>query len=74
MEKDSEEDGVEGKINGPFQMARPNLKNVDQFCAVQHGFYTTRAKSTYGTCDEDGRAKSSHDMSSSKILRINILI
>ena len=31
----------------------------------------TRAKGSYGTCDEVGRAKSSYCMSSSKILRIN---
>ena len=30
----------------------------------------TRAKSSYGTCDEVGRAKSSYGMSSSKILRV----
>ena len=34
----------------------------------------TRAKSSYGTCDEARRAKSSYGMSSNKILRINILI
>ena len=31
----------------------------------------TRAKSSYVTCDKVGRAKSSYDMSSRKILRIN---
>ena len=34
----------------------------------------TRAKSSYDTCDEVGRAKSSYGMSSSKIIRINRLI
>ena len=34
----------------------------------------TRFKSSYGTNDEVGRAKSSYGMSSSKILRINGLI
>ena len=34
----------------------------------------TRAKSSYGTCDDVGRAKSSCCMSSSKILRINRLL
>ena len=34
----------------------------------------TRAKGSYGTCDEIGRATSSYGMSSSKILRINRLL
>jgi len=36
--------------------------------------YKTRAKRSYGACDEVGRAKSSYGMSSGKILRINILL
>ena len=35
---------------------------------------STRAKSSHGTCDKVGGAKSSYGMSSSKILRINILL
>ena len=43
---------------------------------VQNGSFlsSTRAKNSYGTCDEVGRAKSSYGMSSSKILGINRLI
>ena len=36
--------------------------------------YKTRAKSSYGTCDQARRAKSSYGVSSSKIIRINRLI
>ena len=37
-------------------------------------FKETKANSSYGTCDEVGRAKSLYGMSSSKILRANRLI
>ena len=49
------------------------FKNGDKKKHFQHE-KETRAKSSYGTCNEVGKAKSSYGMSSSKIKRINRLI
>ena len=50
------------------ETSRVGKTSVPLLCVLEW----TRAKSSYGTCDEAGTAKSSYGMSSSNFLRINI--